>query len=159
MKLRVRYGVAIIKRADEWVFDSLMRIKRVDECLRGRQQNEDQENQEGGEKEKDLAAASHSDGDEIPTPKLQIPKKSQTTNVNWRGSTGVWRLGLGVCVGFGIRDLGFLTGLFLPGSFSHSSSIPRRVAVPVCPSEFFRTFRKTRRLGSAGIRCWGAGQL
>ena len=82
MKLRVRYGVAIIKGADEWVFDSLMRIKRVDERLRGRQQDEDQENQEGGEKEQDLAAASHSDGDEIPTPKPQIPKKSQTTNFN-----------------------------------------------------------------------------
>ena len=158
MKLRVRYGVAIIKRADEWVFDSLMRIKRVDECLRGRQQNEDQENQECGEKEKDLAAASHSDGDEIPTPKLQIPKKSQTTNFNGRGSTSVWRLGVGACLGFGIWGLGFLTVPFLPGSFSPSSSIPRRVAVPVCPSEFFRTFRKTRRLAPAGIRCRGAGQ-
>src|SRR5439155_10186411 len=98
MKLRVRYGVAIIKGADEWVFDALMRIKRVDECLRGRQQNEDQENQEGGEKEQNLATAIHSDGDEIPNPKLQIPKKSQTTTFNWRGSTSVWRLGLGACL-------------------------------------------------------------
>src|SRR2546430_13761726 len=158
MKLRVRYGVAIIKRADEWVFDALMRIKRVDDCLRGRQQDKHQENQQGGEKEQNLAAASHSDGDEIPTPKPQIPKKSQTTNFNWRGSTSVWRLGLGVCLGFGIWDLGFLTGLFLPGSFSPSSSIRRRVAAPVCRSEACRTFRKTRRLAPAGIRCRGAGQ-
>src|SRR5437588_4754809 len=158
MKLRVRYGVAIIKRADEWVFDALMRIKRVDECLRGRQQNKNEENQEGGEKEKDLTAASHSDGDEIPTPKLQIPKKSQTTNFNWRGSTSVWRLGLGVCLGFGIWDLGFLTGLFSPGSFSHSSNIPPLVSAPICPSEFFRTFRKTRRLAPVDARCRGAGQ-
>src|SRR2546430_688346 len=158
MKLRIRYGVAIIKRADEWTFDSLIRIKRVDECLRGRQQNKDEENQERRQEKEDLAAAGHGVGDEIPNSRLQIPKESETTNFNWRGSTSVWRLGLGVCLGFGIWDLGFLTDLFSPGSFSHSSNIPPLVSAPICPSEFFRTFRKTRRLAPVDARCRGAGQ-
>src|SRR5207302_491178 len=142
---RVRYRVAVVKRADETAIEPLVRIKGVDERLRGREQNKSEKKQEGRQEEDELAAAGHGVGDQIPNPRLQNPEKSQTTNFNWRGSPRVWRLGLG--------DWGFLTVPFRPGSFSPSSSIPRRAAVPVCPRESCRTFRRTRRLAPDDNPC------
>src|SRR5882724_1418045 len=45
---------------------------------------------------------------ETPSPKSQIPKKSQTPNLKTGRGWLVWDLGFGIFLGFGIWDLGFI---------------------------------------------------
>jgi len=50
---------------------------------------------------------------EIPNPKHQIPNKLQTPNLNGRQSAARphWFLWVGVCLGFGVWDVVFCSGV------------------------------------------------
>src|SRR5439155_26658618 len=146
VKLWIRQGVTVVKRADKVAFHPLVRIEGVDQCLRGRNQYEDEKQYEAGNEKQDLAAASHgaSEG-KAPKPKLQAPERSQAQSSNGCFRSSSWSLVFGASLVFGVWCLVFVTVLFAPGSLSPSSSISLRVPGPVCRSESFRPSRKTPR--------------
>ena len=83
VKLWIRQGVTVVKRADKVAFHPLVRIEGVDQCLRGRNQYKYEKQYEAGNEEQDLAAAGHgASAGETSKPRLEVPDESQAPKPN-----------------------------------------------------------------------------